>query len=124
MNTSWDEALKTGTWAGPLEAKLFSISVVAVLTFLNCRGVKLSHGVMDILTSSKIIGHAASGRVGLRDRPRKFGPFCSAFSGETKPIVFAIGTAIVPMAYAYSGWNASVLMAEESAGRSEPFRSR
>ncbi len=113
MNTSWDEALKTGTWAGPLEAKLFSISVVAVLTFLNCRGVKLSAGVMDILTSSKIMAMLLLVVLGFAIGHGSSAHFVPLFSGETKPIVFAIGAALVPMAYAYSGWNASVLMAEE-----------
>ncbi len=113
MNPSWEEALKAGTWVLPLESKLFSIFVVAVLTFLNCRGVKLSAGVMDILTSSKIAAMLLLVVLGFAIGHGNSAHFMPLFSGETKPILFAIGAALVPMAYAYSGWNASVLMAEE-----------
>ncbi len=101
--------METGTW----ESKLFSIFVVAVLTFFNCRGVKLGAGVMNVLTSSKIVAMLLLVGLGFavgHGNPAHFSPL---FSGDTKSILFAIGAALVPMAYTYSGWNSTVLVAEE-----------
>ena len=39
--------------------------------------------------------------------------FTPLFSGEPHSILLAIATALVPMAFAYSGWNSTVLVAEE-----------
>jgi APA family basic amino acid/polyamine antiporter len=105
--------MKAGTCAATVESKLFSIFVVAVLTFLNCRGVKLGAGIMDILTSSKILAMLLLVGLGFAIGHGHSAHFAPLFSGETKSILFAIGAALVPMAYAYSGWNSTVLMAEE-----------
>jgi APA family basic amino acid/polyamine antiporter len=110
---SWQEAMKTGTLAATMESKMFCIFVVAVLTFLNCRGVKLGAGVMDLLTGSKIIVMFLLVALGFALGHGHATNFVPLFSGKTEPILFAIGAALGPMAYAYSGWNSTVLMAEE-----------
>ena len=101
--------MPTGSW----ESKLFCIVVVSVLTFFNCRGVKLGAGVMNVLTSCKTVAMLLLVGLGFalgRGHAEYFTPL---FSGEPKSILFAIGAALVPMAYAYSGWNSTVLMGEE-----------
>jgi APA family basic amino acid/polyamine antiporter len=125
---SWQEAIKSGTLVATTESKVFSIFVVAVLTFLNCRGVKLGAGVMDLLTGSKLIVMFLLVGLGFALGHGHLSHFVPLFSGETThtagslrgprgsalvTILFAIGAALGPMAYAYSGWNSTVLMAEE-----------
>ncbi len=101
--------MHTGTW----QSKTFSILVVLVLTLFNYRGVKIGANVMNVLTLAKIAAMMLLVLLGFsfgNGHPGHFTPF---FSGETKPILFALGAALVPMAYTYSGWNSTVLVAEE-----------
>jgi basic amino acid/polyamine antiporter, APA family len=100
---------KEGTW----QSKSLSILVVAVLTFFNYRGVKLGAGIMDVLTSAKIAAMLLLVGLGFAIGHGHAAHFVPLFSGEPKSIVFAIGAALVPMAFTYSGWNATVLVAEE-----------
>ena len=101
--------MKSGTW----ESKLFCILVVSVLTLFNCRGVKLGAGVMDVLTSSKTVAMLLLVGLGFALGRGESAHFAPLFSGEPKSVLFAIGAALVPMAYAYSGWNSTVLVGEE-----------
>jgi APA family basic amino acid/polyamine antiporter len=101
--------MDTATW----ESKLLSILVVVVLTFFNYRGVKLGAGVMDVLTSTKIAAMLLLVGLGFAIGHGDAANYSPLFSGEPQPIVFAIGAALVPMAFTYSGWNATVLVAEE-----------
>lgn len=102
-----------GLHTGTLGSKAFSIVVVLVLTTLNCRGVKVGALVMDGITLTKIGAMmllVVAGFLLGRGNTAHFGPF---FAGETVDILFAIGAALVPMAFTYSGWNSTVLVAEE-----------
>ena len=66
-----------GTW----KSKLLAISIVAVLTLLNYRGVKLGcqrNGCFDIYQNC---GHDAPCRFGVCNRARKHLPFHTAFFG-------------------------------------------
>ena len=102
-----------GMATGTQESKLFSILVVFVLTFFNCRGVKLGAGVMNVLTSSKIVAMLLLVGLGFAFGRGNATHFTPLFSGEPKSILLAIGAALVPMAFTYSGWNSTVLVAEE-----------
>lgn len=102
-----------GMGEGSWEARALSLFVVCVLTFFNCRGVKLGAGVMDLLTSSKFIAMLLLVVLGFALGHGDSSRFTPVFSGEPKPILFAIGAALLPMAFAYSGWNSSVLVGEE-----------
>jgi basic amino acid/polyamine antiporter, APA family len=101
--------LDTATWY----AKLLSVFVVLVLTFFNYRGVKLGAGVMDVLTMTKIAAMLLLVGLGFAIGHGNAAHFQPLFSGETKPVLFAIAAALAPMAFTYSGWNSTVLVAEE-----------
>jgi len=101
--------LHTGLWS----AKFLSIAVVLILTFFNWRGVKLGAGVMDFLTTTKILVMVGLVVVGFSIGHGQSGHFTPLFGGESGGAMMAIGAALVPMAFAYSGWNSTVLVGEE-----------
>ncbi len=101
--------MPTGTWT----SKIFCIVVVLVLTDLNRRDVKVGAGVMDSITMAKIgamLLLVVAGFLIGKGSTSHFTPF---FSGDAAGAVAAIGAALVPMAFTYSGWNSTVLVAEE-----------
>lgn len=101
--------MNTATWT----SKFFCVFVVLVLTALNTRGVKLGAGIMDAITSLKVVAMALLVVLGLaigNGQPQNFTPF---FSGSTSGSLMAIAAALVPMAFTYSGWNSAVFVAEE-----------
>ncbi len=101
--------METGSW----QSKHFSILVVGVLTIFNWCGVKLGAGIMDALTGCKVVAMLLLVGLGFALGQGHASNFAPLFSGEPKLILFAIGAALVPMAFTYSGWNSSVLVAEE-----------
>jgi APA family basic amino acid/polyamine antiporter len=101
--------IQTGT---PL-SKIFSISVIAILTLLNIRDVKWGAGVVDVITSLKIIAMALLVVVGFLFGQGNTAHFSPLFGGSPSSALLAIGAALVPMAFAYSGWNSTVVVAEE-----------
>ncbi|MFN0118286.1 MAG: APC family permease [Elusimicrobiota bacterium] len=101
--------ITTGTWT----SKIFSIIVILVVTFINMRGVKLGGLVMDGITLLKIAAMLFLVFLGLflgNGHSDHFSPFISGNSGSA---LLAIAAALVPMAFAYSGWNSTVIVAEE-----------
>ncbi|OVE78448.1 hypothetical protein BVX98_00365 [bacterium F11] len=102
-----------GLPTGTLSSKAISISVVAILTFFNWRGVKLGAGVMDFLTLTKIVVMLLLVVVGFAIGKGQATHFQPLFSGNSGNALFAIAVALVPMAFAYSGWNSTVLVGEE-----------
>jgi len=101
--------LPTGTGS----SKIFSMSVVLVLTFLNWRDVKFGASVMDGLTLTKIVVMFTFVIVGFAFGKGNAQHFFPLFGGDAHSIFIAIGAALVPMAFTYSGWNSTVLVAEE-----------
>lgn len=98
---------------GGIASKAFSITVILLLTAMNLRGVRSGARVMDAITSLKIVAMVflvVAGFVFGHGNAAHFSPF---FSGSSSSAVLAIGAALVPMAFAYSGWNSSVIVAEE-----------
>ena len=102
-----------GLPSGSGESKLLSISVVLILTFFNWRGVKLGAGVMDFLTALKIIVMLALVLLGFLMGKGHLSHYQPLFTGNSISAFTAIGAALVPMAFAYSGWNSTVLVGEE-----------
>lgn len=102
-----------GMTAGSVQVKIFSIAVILVLTFLNARDVKLGAGIMDVVTSLKIVAMLFLVVLGLtigHGQAQNFHPF---LAGSPTSAIVAILSALVPMAFTYSGWNSTVIVAEE-----------
>ncbi len=102
-----------GLPTGGLTSKVFSIVVILVLTALNSQGVKLGASVMDAITLFKVVAMVVLVGVGLALGNGSVHHFVPFFQGSTTGILTAIGAALVPMAFAYSGWNSTVVVAEE-----------
>jgi APA family basic amino acid/polyamine antiporter len=102
-----------GIAKGTFASKGFSIVVIVILTLLNTRGVKVGAGVMDFITSIKIFAMVILVGLGFTLGHGEAGRFTPLFTGEAQPIIFAIASALVPMAFTYSGWNSTVFVAEE-----------
>jgi len=101
--------MPSGSWS----SKIFSIIVVMVLTFFNYRGVKLGAGVMNVLTLAKLGAMLLLVGAGFALGKGETSFFRPLFPGHPLPILIAIGAALVPMAYTYSGWDSTVLVGEE-----------
>lgn len=102
-----------GMPTGGMSSKVFSIVVVFVLTAMNARDLKLGAGVMDGITFTKVIAMLILVLAGFSMGNGNVGNFSPLFTGETRSIMGAIAAALVPMAFTYSGWNSTVLVAEE-----------
>jgi len=102
-----------GIHTGTVNSKVFSIFVVLVLTFLNSRDVKIGASVMDAVTMIKIVAMMALVGLGFTIGKGETAHFTPFFTGDPGNAFFAIAVALVPMAFAYSGWNSAVLVAEE-----------
>ncbi len=102
-----------GLQTGSITSKVFSIVTILILTALNSQGVKLGATVMDAITLFKVIAMVALVGVGLTLGSGDVHHFIPFFQGSTTGIMTAIGAALVPMAFAYSGWNSTVVVAEE-----------
>lgn len=101
--------MHTGGWT----SKIFSIVVVLVLTALNSRDVKIGASIMDAVTGIKIVAMLGLVVLGFAMGKGEMANFTPFFSGDSGNALFAIAVALVPMAFAYSGWNSSTLMSEE-----------
>ena len=102
-----------GLQTGTMNSKLFSIAVVLVLTFLNTGGVKVGASIMDGITFIKILAMLLLVGLGFTIGQGNVEHFKPLFSGNSMNALGAIGAALVPMAFTYSGWNSTVFVAEE-----------
>lgn len=102
-----------GLPTGTANSKILSCVVVFVLTFFNWRGVRLGAGVMDFLTMLKVVVMLGLVGLGFTIGSGHASHFSAPFSGSLSGVGLAIGAALVPMAFAYSGWNSTVLVGEE-----------
>ena len=90
--------------------KGIAVSVIAIFTFLHYFGLRLGARVQNVLTVMKIFIVAGLASVGLIFGNGS-GPELS-LGGETSGAM-AIGTAMMLVMFAYSGWNASAYIAGE-----------
>ncbi len=99
--------------AWPVSERTLVVATLAVLTVINCLGVKLGSTVQSALMVVKILaiaGLIAAGLLLVRS-PRPF------FSGAAQPassgMITALGAAMVPVLFAYGGWQTSNFIAAE-----------
>ncbi len=106
-----DKFLAAGSTNLLVVKKLTAVSIIAVFTALHYRGVRAGTRVQNTLTAIKIaivLGLATAGLLLGGDRVL---PAVSGGSGQWQWT--AIGTAMMLVMFAYSGWNASAYIAEE-----------
>jgi len=94
----------------PIEAKLASVTLIAVLTAVNYRGVRLGAGVQRVFTFLKLAGLAVvviSAFLGPRHAVDSASVPASAFSASS------FGVAMIACLWAYEGWNCVSFVAGE-----------
>jgi len=100
----------TNAW----HAQSWAIGLILFFGFLNYLGVKLGAGVVDVITLIKIVlivALAACGALWGHGSFARLAPFVP--SGATGWMWGGFATALIPIMYAYSGWNATVYVGSE-----------
>lgn len=95
-------------------AQIVASALVAIFTIVNCLGVRLTAGVQNVLTATKIlvivIFILAGFLVGHGDWAHFSQP---AVRTSTTPLFFQFFVSLFFIYVAYSGWNAATYVAEE-----------
>ncbi|HEV8406514.1 MAG TPA: amino acid permease [Sphingomicrobium sp.] len=96
----------------PVADGVVAVGVLALLTLINCMGVRSGSNVQSGLMVLKILAIAALVLAGLLFAPaaRAQSPFESAGSGSG---LAAIGAAMTPVMFSYGGWQTSSFVAGE-----------
>lgn len=98
----------------PLTEPLLAAMVLALLTIINCLGVRAGSTVQSIFMVLKIVAIVALVICGLLlpsfDRPTQ--P-TAIDSSSTLDLLTAIGAAMVPVLFAYGGWQTATFVAAE-----------
>ncbi len=95
------------------QTEALALAAVAVLSLLNYIGVKFGAGVTNTITFAKILAMAALIGLGVTIGHGHPENFQNAIVSPGANVWVGIGAALVPMAFAYSGWNATVFVSEE-----------
>jgi basic amino acid/polyamine antiporter, APA family len=103
----------------PLADWMVATLALGVLTIINCLGVKTGATVQSLLMVVKIIAIAALIAVGLlgnsHDRPLENADFAGRLLDRpvSMDLLTAIGAAMVPVLFAYGGWQTASFVAAE-----------
>jgi APA family basic amino acid/polyamine antiporter len=98
----------------PLSDSAVAVAAVALLTAINCLGVRSGSNTQNLLMILKIGAIAALVAVGLWLAPAASPDATTpvAAAGST-PLWLAIGAALTPVIFSYGGWHTSSFMAGE-----------
>jgi len=97
-----------------LHVQLIAVSLILFFGALNYIGVKVGAGVVDVITFLKILSilvFALAGTLFGKGRFSNGAPYGPAQGGWW--IAAGMATALIPIMYAYSGWNATVYVGSE-----------
>lgn len=99
----------------PVGDWLIATLVLVVLTFINCLGVKAGSGVQSILMVLKILAIATLIVCGLIPGQTSNGGLFNRLSDRPLSFDFltAIGAAMIPVLFAYGGWQTASFVAGE-----------
>jgi basic amino acid/polyamine antiporter, APA family len=98
----------------PLSDSLLAALVLALLTIINCLGVRVGSTVQSIFMVLKILAIVALVVCGLL-LGRNAAPANTISNGSAPPLaeLTAIGAAMVPVLFAYGGWQTATFLAGE-----------
>jgi APA family basic amino acid/polyamine antiporter len=96
----------------PVTDSVVAVTVLALLTAINCLGVRSGSNVQSALMLLKILAIAALVAVGLLLIPGA-NPRPEAASSDAMPTLAAIGAALTPVMFSYGGWQTSSFVAGE-----------
>jgi APA family basic amino acid/polyamine antiporter len=96
----------------PLSENAIAVAVLALLTLVNCRGVRSGSNVQSGLMVLKILAIGALVAAGLLFAPAAAHPQQLPTSGTVSTLA-AIGAAMTPVMFSYGGWQTSSFVAGE-----------
>jgi len=96
-----------------LPDSLVAVAVLAILTLINCFGVKSGSNVQSFLMLLKIGAIAALVLLGWWFAPALPPLAAPQSSTATLPIIAAVGAAMTPVMFSYGGWQTSSFVAGE-----------
>ena len=94
-------------------AILISWGLILLFGGLNYAGVKVGAGTLDVITFLKILSIIALVAAGMIFGKGDVTHFHSAMIAHPIGLATALATALVPVMYTYSGWNATVYVGSE-----------
>ncbi|MGB6984816.1 MAG: amino acid permease, partial [Candidatus Aquilonibacter sp.] len=112
----------TGIVLTSVQATIVAVAVLALFTIINCFGVRESTTTQNGLMVAKLLAIAAVIVAGLFAVHATAGAGVPLVPADFNPVV-AIGLSLVPVMFAYSGWQTSTFMAGEmrQSNRSLPL---
>ena len=96
----------------PLPDGAIAVSVLALLTLINCIGVRSGSNVQSALMLLKILAIGALVAAGLLFAPAASSQPAPAIAGSASTLA-AIGAAMTPVMFSYGGWQTSSFVAGE-----------
>jgi APA family basic amino acid/polyamine antiporter len=96
----------------PVPDGVVAVAVLALLTLINCMGVRSGSNVQSVLMLLKIGAIAALVGAGLWLAPSG-APTAQLGGSETTSMLAAIGAAMTPVMFSYGGWQTSSFVAGE-----------
>ena len=98
----------------PLPDSLLAAIVLALLTIINCLGVRAGSTVQSVFMVLKIVAIVALVICGLLLPPfERTAQSVAVDSSSTFDLLTAIGAAMVPVLFAYGGWQTATFVASE-----------
>ncbi len=104
-----------GVATNDLRAALLGSAALAVLTAINCIGVRAGSATQNIFMVLKLIAIAALVAIGLTVSHSSTSPAAvsGATAGTAWQAVIAFGAALIPAQFAYGGWQTACFVAGE-----------
>jgi APA family basic amino acid/polyamine antiporter len=96
---------------GSVAGTVVSIGAVVALTIVNSLGLRPGKWTQNILSSAKLVAFALLLLVGMLSPAPDGGHFTPFFGGGDTPR--GLGAALIPVLFAYSGWNAAAYVTGE-----------
>jgi len=96
----------------PVSDSIFAVAVLALLTLINCLGVRSGSNVQSALMVLKILAIAVLVVVGVLLAPPAVPRPEAAYAGSMSTLA-AIGAALTPVMFSYGGWQTSSFVAGE-----------
>lgn len=96
----------------PINDSLVAIAALALLTIVNCLGVRVGSRVQSILTLSAIAAIAVLVVCSFTHAPLRQ-PILDRATPAPITLIFAFGAALTPVIFAYGGWQTSGFLAGE-----------
>jgi APA family basic amino acid/polyamine antiporter len=98
-------------WGIP--AQILAASTLAILAIINCIGVRAGSNVQSALMLTKLAAIVMLIVVGLTATPAASAPAASVSDGEPSAGLVGLATAMVPVLFAYGGWQTASFVSGE-----------